>query len=164
MSGSAHQRKVIATAVNKALVEASVEGSSYPPLAVSPPPSRLSITARLHRFLDHGALQTLLGIIGGLVGTLLDGRYLSFLCLWIAWAINRSTALEGIRVSRRIMVYLAALLISAPSLYFMGVKINTAKPHTYTPADYVAAFKNGTPLPITQQVTNVYKTYCLLYT
>jgi hypothetical protein len=38
----------------------------------------------------------------------------------------------------------------------MGTEINKSRPEAYTPADYANAVKGRLPLPITQQITNIY--------
>jgi hypothetical protein len=119
--------------------------------------AKISVLERYLRFLDHNGMQTLAGWIGSLVGVLLDGRYFAVLGIWVFYVVHRSRALEGIGRRRKIPIYAATLVVSAGCLFLMGIQINKRRPQTYTPADYAKAIKNGLPLPVTQQVTNIYQ-------
>ncbi len=151
MSGNSHQRKVARTA---APIPPSFGNTSN-----SQEATRKGPPERIHRFLEHGSLQTLIGIVGGLVGTFLDGRYFALLGIWVSYSLHRSGALHGFTVRPKVITHLCGVSLAASLLFYVGVAINRARPHVYTPADYKLALEEHRPLPITQQVTNVYQSY-----
>lgn len=118
-----------------------------------------SITDRVLRFADHVSVQTLAGIVGGLVGTFLDGRYFAALGLIVSYGLYRSRALAGLRERWVLPAHVTAVTIAASLLFLMGEQLNKSRPQAYTPADYARAVKNSLPLPIIQHITNIYKTY-----
>lgn len=126
------------------------------------PAPRITVAERLHRLFEHSTLLNLLGVVGGLVGTFLDGRYFAVLCFWFVYGIHRSKSLQGLSKIPVTLLYIGATLGTAAGLFYMGIRINEARPTIYTPAQYLAAVKAGTPLPIQQQITNIYNPRSLL--
>jgi|GEM_PF-5530462 len=119
----------------------------------------ISATERILRFIDNGIIQTLAGLVGGLVGTFLDGRYFAALSIAVSFALYRSKALNGVRHRLILPIHLISVTFAACGLYYMGTQLNKSRPHTYTPADYANAVKDKIPFPITQQITNVYNSF-----
>lgn len=116
----------------------------------------LETTERFHRFFDSGPPQTAVGIIGGLVGTFLDGRYFALVGLYLVYGLVRSRALRGLTLVVKLVVAIAFSVITCSGFFWMGVQINRARPHIFTPSEYLAAAKAGSPLPIVQQITQYY--------
>lgn len=152
MSGNSHQRKALQKAI--ASVVSRMAGPSH--IFPKPPPTTPD---RIHRFFEHGSLQTLLGVVGSIVGVFLDGRYFILLGGWMTYALVRSRALEGLPLRVRVIVHSLLLGCACAALFVMGVALNHSRPHTYTPSDYKNALKEGQPLPIASQITNVYNSY-----
>jgi len=120
---------------------------------------KLSTTDRILSLIDSTAFQTLVGIVASLVGTFLDGRYFCVLGLSVSLALKKSKALDGLRKSLVCPLHMASVLLSGALLYLMGHYLNASRPHTYTPAEYANAVKRNLPLPIAQQITNIYNSY-----
>jgi hypothetical protein len=114
---------------------------------------------KVHRFFEHGSFQTLLGIVGGLAGTFLDGRYFAIVGIWISYSLFRSGALRGVSLWWKIPIHLFGVAFASLLLFYMGVQVNKSRPHTYTPEDYRRALVSGQQLPITRQITNIYNSY-----
>jgi hypothetical protein len=129
--------------------------SSSVPASVTP---AVHFPDRIVRIVESSSTQTLAGIVGGLVGTFLDGRYFAVLGVWASFILYRSNALEGMRRRLTLPIHIFSVALVSVALYFMGIQINKSRPHTYTPADYANAVNAGLPLPIAQQVTNIYRT------
>jgi len=119
-------------------------------------PKIQTVSNRLSTFFEHGSLQTVIGIVGGLAGTFLDGRYFAVLGLYLSFALHRSRTLLGVRRGWGVLIHIIVVSIASTLLFKMGVLINVARPHVYTPAEYLAAVKAGTPLPVTQQINHYY--------
>jgi hypothetical protein len=162
--GSSHDRAIARTA-GKVAVESS------PPAALQPDKSvaatnlpvqaseRISISERVLRFLDSGSTQTLAGIVGGIAGTFLDGRYYCVLCVLTSLGLKRSKALDGLKKQWILPIHIGVMLAFGSVLFLIGIQFNKWRPQTFTPSDWVAAVKNNMPLPVNQQITNVYKSY-----
>jgi hypothetical protein len=120
---------------------------------------QVSRTERVLRFIDHGSTQTLVGLIGGLAGTFLDGRYYAVLGLMVSFGLHKSKALEGVSRKLILPIHIIAVVTTAAVLLWMGIQINKSRPQAYTPADYANAVTARLPLPITQQITNIYNSY-----
>ena len=148
--GNAHDRAKARVASQPASELGSLLSNAY--VQVSP-------RERVLRLVDNSSTQTLVGIVGGLVGTFLDGRYFAVLSLMVSFALYRSKALDGVRSRLILPIYISSLMISGWVLFCMGIQVNKSRPHTFTPADYLDAIKNHTQLPITQQITNVYNSF-----
>jgi hypothetical protein len=141
----------------------SMDRASQPPVLHVPeslvPAQSISAPERISRLVDSGITQMLAGIVGGLVGTFLDGRYFAALSFMVSFALNRSKALIGIRHRWILPIHAVSVAIAFAALFFMGKQLNKSKPQVYTPEDYANAVRAKLPLPITRQVTNVYNSY-----
>jgi hypothetical protein len=114
---------------------------------------------RVFRFMESSLTQTLLGIVGGTVGTFLDGRYFIVLTPLVPAAFHRNKVLEGLGKGKSVAFYCVSSLLTASLLFWMGTSLNKSRPHTFTPADYANAVKGQLPLPITRQMYNIYNSY-----
>ncbi len=107
-------------------------------------PPKITITDRVFRFAESGMTQTLLGIIGGLAGTFLDGRWFMILTPMIPAALHRSKATEGLKRQWSIVILLASCPITAAVLFWCGTLLNKSRPDVLTPADYAVAVQRLT--------------------
>lgn len=111
---------------------------------------------RIFGVIDSGGIQTLIGVMGGLVGTFLDGRYFSALAIFVPISLYHSKALQGISTFCSILIHMIFVVAAFVLLFYVGINLNRSRPHTFTPADYALAVKEKLPLPIFNQITNVY--------
>jgi hypothetical protein len=102
----------------------------------------ISVGNRLFRWLDSGLTQTLIGIVGGLAGTFLDGRYYIILALFVPAAIHQKKVLEDVRKASSIAIYCVSTLICFGVLYWCGVSLNRSHSNTYSPKDWANAMAN----------------------
>lgn len=114
-----------------------------------------STPERFYKAFDHPSTQSAFGLLGGVVGVLLDARYFALLSVLFNYSLIRTHALAGLRKKAKIVAHAATFILSFSLLFFAGMSINRKRPHVYTPTEYREALKAGTPLPITQQVTQI---------
>lgn len=151
--GSSHDRAVQKTGKR---LDARLDDYSVVAAAHS---QRVSTPERILRFVDSSWIQTISGLIGGLVGTFLDGRYFALISPLVSVALYKSKTLEGAKRGVVLGIHGVAIGVASICLYYMGISLNKSRSHTYTPYDYANAVRNNLPLPITRQITNVYKSY-----
>jgi hypothetical protein len=150
-AGSAHDR------AKKRARQKTVQAKEPGGTDLSPP--EISPLERTWQFLDSGWVHTVAGVMGAFPGTFLDGRYYAVLSLYIWFGLQRSKSLDGIGKAPARLIKGAVVILSAVLLFVVGILINKRRPQTYVPTDYKNAAQANLPLPITQQVTNIYNSY-----
>ena len=63
---------------------------------------RISTVERILLFLENAIVLTVMGLVGGLAGLFIDGRWFLVLCIPIALGLHRSKALSGFGVRKQI--------------------------------------------------------------
>ena len=124
-------------------------------MQTNPPSASLSLSDRFFRVLESGMTQTLLGIVGGLAGTFLDGRYFVILSPMIPAAIHRSKALEGIDRPWSTVWIVLSIPTTIAILFWCGIYVNESRNAIYTPRDYAAAVKKIIPSNTTVSTSEV---------
>ncbi len=107
--------------------------------------SDIGLLNRFFRLMDSGMTQTVLGIIGGLAGTFLDGRCFLLLTPLIPAAIQRNKVLEGVESPLSVFWLLLSFPLTGIFLLWFGVSVNKARPNAFTPRDFVAAVRGVLP-------------------
>jgi hypothetical protein len=149
----------IADAVASRIASDQNKTTEISPLPEEAQPPTATIAERFLAFFDHASFQTLASIVGGLIGTFLDGRYYCCLSVLVSFGLHRSKALADIAPKFKLLIHLVSVGLACYLLFYMGVQINKSRPHVYTPQDYSNAVKNNLSLPVVQHITNVYQTY-----
>jgi hypothetical protein len=126
------------------------------------PAKQLQLHQRAFIYFEYPSIHTVIGIVGGFVGTFLDARFFSVLCILLTLGLHRSKALTGIAPKKQLLIGAIFLAFTGGCLFLLGANINKARPHVHTPSDYAKALRSGSPIPpnpLVTQITNVYKTY-----
>src|SRR5258708_4400597 len=103
--GSSNARKQ--ALLNVALKNEAHHPVEFFPVSIKPEDMTLSAAERIFLFLENGVTLAVMGIVGGLAGFFIDGRWFVLLCIPISLGLHRSKALNGISVKNRVFAYLA---------------------------------------------------------
>lgn len=82
---------------------------------------------RFFRVLESGLVLTLIGIIAGLAGTFIDGRFLLLFTLFVPVEIHRTNAWEGCKRSTKVWTLSLSILIPGALLFWFGVALNSSR-------------------------------------
>lgn len=83
--------------------------------------------------------QTLLGLIGGLCGTFLDGRYFLLLSPLVPAALHRSKTFEGLPSPKPAIGYGLSFALTLVLVFWLGIALNHSRGQTYTPSGLAEA-------------------------
>jgi hypothetical protein len=149
------RRFTFITQIGNSAPEIPPSSKSEPAAAVSLP-EKVDTVDRISKVFDHPSTQLVFGVLGGGVGSFLDGRYLAILAFLLNYAVIRTKVVADLSRNARVLVHVLTFSFFGTTFFLVGVSLNMKRPHTYTPADYESAVKNGTPLPIVQTINQIF--------
>jgi hypothetical protein len=91
----------------------------------------ISITDRFFKLVEHPLLQTIIGIVAGLVGIFVYGPFLIFFSILVLVALHRSGALDGLTPLKKVGSYLLAAIVSILLLGLAGNFIEKHRDHIH---------------------------------
>jgi len=122
---------------DSAAAEAATDSSVKPNAELPRQPTKRE---RIFAYLENGIVLTVMGIIGGLTGVFVDGRYFLLLSIPLALGLHRSPTLKGLSAKRQLLGYFVLLAVSLPLLWFLGMGINRSREHIPTAQEIAKAF------------------------
>jgi hypothetical protein len=115
---------------------------------------QITFPDRIFRVLDSGLVLMILGIIGGILATFLDGLYLLSLTPILLLTIRRVKALEGLRQPTPAVVYCIATAFFAAALFASGTFLNKSRQGVLTPKDWAEMLRNEPVGTVSTTVVN----------
>lgn len=142
--GNSHQRAIRRDSSTKLEVPVS-------------PTKAISFGERVERFLDSGMIQTVIGLIGGLAGTFLDGRCFVTLAGMVPFALRTKNVLEDLSRRVALTIHLALIAVALVIFYVFGVWLNHSRPGVMTPKDYAEAVRKVLPSSNSPTINNIFQ-------
>jgi hypothetical protein len=95
------------------------------------PPLKIALSQRIFRYFENGLMQVVLGIVGGLAGSFVDGRWFVLLMPLAVAALHRGKVLEGLSRPFRIVIYVLATCAISVVFFRGGMKLNASRDEEY---------------------------------
>lgn len=139
--GNSHQRAIdrAAKVDESPHTEAEMPTQS---LKSDPQPSATA-AERIFAFCENGIVLAVMGVIGGLCGVFVAGKYFMLLTIPLILGLHRSPALVGLGKGKKILGYFGVISISLPLLWLLGTEVDKSRAHISTVQEFSQAALNA---------------------
>jgi hypothetical protein len=128
--GNSHRRSVFEGAVNREVTRRMQEAASISlPTIPKIVPFQIPVSERIFRVIENAIIQTLFGILGGLVGGFVYGPFLAFLSIFVFAGVHRSKALEGLTRRSAVASWCGIVLVTIGGLIWIGEIVDQHRDH-----------------------------------